>query len=498
MNLDRVIVLNPDYHFKNDTDRVVMYSTKHVFHDSSIDWIGYIHPLQAMILGLFTDSRPIKEHLSDLENHFHLSHDNIVELISPYINNPAPFYTEIGDIKILFPKNVLIPKEIISKESFHYDFDKSVFQCSSIDLSAERMHRSPQSLLFMLTNKCVTKCKYCYADKQKVYKPLNTNKILEIVEEAKKLQMSYIDIIGGEIFCRKDWDIILSKLVEYNLTPNYISTKVPITKTLVERLYKTGYQNVIQISLDSLREDVLQNIICCKAGYIKNILEGIELLQQYGFKIQIDTILTKFNSNQEQLTELFNYIRNIKQLIYWEIRVPEASIYTPNTFKEIKADKKELISICEFIKKTFIPNAKFSIYVSDDVLEDIFQKGTTHDECFKGGTCGILNNRLFVLPDGQVSVCEQLYWHPQFIIGDLNKQTLCEVWNSPKAHALFKIERESFSKQSYCTQCKAFDACNKQHRRCFVKVIKAYGSQNWDFPDPRCQYAPSFNSDLKY
>lgn len=498
MNIDSIIILNPDYHFKNDIDRVVMYSNKQVYHNSSIEWIGYIHPIQAMILGVFTDFKPLKEHLNDLEKHFHLSHEKIVEIISPYISNPEPFYTEIGNVKILFPKNVLIPKDIVADKSIHYDFDMSAFECNSIDLSAERMHRSPQSLLFMLTNECVTQCKYCYADKQKVYKPLNTNKILDIIEEAKKLQLSYIDIIGGEIFCRKDWDIILRKLVEYKLTPSYISTKVPINKNLIEKLHKTGYQNVIQISLDSLNEDVLQNIICCKVGYIKNIQKGIELLQQYGFKIQIDTILTKFNSDQEQLTELFNYISNLKKLIYWEIRVPEASIYTPNTFKEIKADKNKLMSTCKFIKNTLIPHAKFTIYVSDEALEDIYQKGKPSDECFKGGACGILNNRLFVLPDGKVSICEQLYWHPQFIIGDLSKQSLCEVWNSPKALALFKMGKESFNKQSYCSQCKAFDYCNKQHRRCFVKVIKAYGSQNWDFPDPRCQYAPSFTSDLKY
>ena len=73
-------------------------------------------------------------------------------------------------------------------------------------------------------------------------------------------------------------------------------------------------------------------------------------------------------------------------------------------------------------------------------------KGKPNDQCFKGGSCGILENRLFVLPDGKVTLCEQLYWHPQFILGDLKEQTLAEIWQSPRAKALFEWDKLSFGK----------------------------------------------------
>lgn len=139
---------------------------------------------------------------------------------------------------------------------------------------------------------------------------------------------------------QKDWDIILHKLVDSGLTPSYISTKVPINVSIAEKLYKTGYNNVIQISLDILDEDKLIDLIECKKGYLKSIKDGIDILQKYGFKIQIDTILTKHNSNKSDITELYNYIKQIKNLVYWEVRVPEVSIYTPQTFSEIQATKK--------------------------------------------------------------------------------------------------------------------------------------------------------------
>ena len=214
--------------------------------------------------------------------------------------------------------------------------------------------------------------------------------------------------------------------------------------------------------------------------------------------VQIDTILTRQNTSETFIKELFNYIKIIPNLIYWEIRVPEVSIYTPIQFKEIQASKKQINDIGEYIKSVIIPQAKFKIYYSDEAIREEFYNGKITDECFKGGMCGILQNRLFVLPDGKVSVCEQLYWDPQFIIGDLTQQTISEVWNSSKALKLFNMKKNMFRSKSICFNCKSLKSCNMKHRRCFVKIIKAYGIENWDYPDPRCIYAPEIHSDLLY
>lgn len=55
-----------------------------------------------------------------------------------------------------------------------------------------------------------------------------------------------------------------------------------------------------------------------------------------------------------------------------------------------------------------------------------------------------------------------------------------------------------FRSKSICFNCKSLKSCNMRHRRCFVKIIKAYGIENWDYPDPRCIYAPEIHSDLLY
>lgn len=47
-------------------------------------------------------------------------------------------------------------------------------------------------------------------------------------------------------------------------------------------------------------------------------------------------------------------------------------------------------------------------------------------------------------------------------------------------------------------KCSVFENCSKTKRRCAVKVLKAYGRDKWDYPDPRCVLAPEFNSGLEY
>lgn len=105
--------------------------------------------------------------------------------------------------------------------------------------------------------------------------------------------------------------------------------------------------------------------------------------------------------------------------------------------------------------------------------------------------CTANYSSLFVLPDGQVTICEQLYWNPHFIVGDITRQSLAEIWNSEKALNLYYLQQNTLSDKSHCKTCKYFIDCRqKMGGVCWKEVISAYGTENWDFPDPSCPFAP--------
>ncbi len=494
---NKIFVLNPDYHFKNDIDRVALFSGMRVNDYSEKDWSSYIHPLQAMILNSFSEEKSLKDQYNELSSTLSIPVETVETMIKPYMENETSVYTEFAGEEILFPKNVLISRDKLKGARKIECEDYSLFDCENVNLKQDRLHKAPQTMLFMVTSKCVTNCKYCYADRKTKYDQMSTEQILKIIDEAASLKMTNVDVIGGELFCLPDWNVIIKKLVDYHMTPTYISTKCPISRNMVKKLYETGYDDVVQISLDSMRDDVLGNIIGTKTGYVEKIKKTISYLQEYGFQIQIDTILTNLNSSSEELMELYDYIKDIKNFKHWEIRVPEVSIYTPSSFSEVQASKETIKQLGIYIREELIPKSKVKIYYSDQAINDIYGKGKADDLCFEGGRCDILKDRMFVLPDGKVTICEQLYWHPQFIFGDLTKQSIEEVWNSPKAKALFAFHNSDFEDSS-CSNCGILDFCNTNKRRCYVKTVKAYGPENWNYPDPRCEFSPKVESGMIY
>ena len=494
---NKIWVLNPDYAFKNDRDRICMYSLQKRKFDSSVDWIGFVHPTQAMILSLFTDMRPASEIISALAARFSIDENVAFSLIEKYMGNSTPVYTEWQGVKVSFPKNVLIPIDDSSVEP-DYKFDISDLRCDAIDLQPGRMHRAPHSVLWMLTTRCATNCKYCYADRSTPHTPLPTERILELIDDFHRLKIGFVDVIGGEILLHKDWDKIIARLVEKNMEPTYISTKVPLTKEIVERLYATGYRNVVQLSLDSMDDRTLKATIGVGDGYVERVKNAITLLQEYGYPVQIDTVLTSLNANREEIDALYDYIKSIKTLTLWEIRVPELSVYAVASFMEVKADRNQLCEIRDYVKKRIIPTSEKSITFSDDALDKKFRCEGPDNECFHGGACGVLHDKVFILPDGKVSVCEQMYWHKDFIIGDLSSASIEEVWNSDLAQTIYHSPDSMIRDSSPCKKCSEFKDCNDRRRRCVVKVIKAYGRENWDYPDPRCKFAPALINELNY
>ena len=102
------------------------------------------------------------------------------------------------------------------------------------------------------------------------------------------------------------------------------------------------------------------------------------------------------------------------------------------------------------------------------------------------------------MPDGNATICEQLYWLPKFIIGDVSVKSIAEVWSSPAAFRLINLERKDVQKNSICKECRLFEACFNERNRCWVDIIKAYGYDNWDYPDPRCSFAPSMVNNLDF
>lgn len=489
---NEIYVFNSDYVLKNDIYRVILYTKEKTENDSSINWKTVIHPIQAMILSYFSHKRTFNENSTLISNAFSMPYEQVVKMIDPYIENENRIVTKWNGHPIHFPKNVLIKARNINHK--YSNFEVNEFICDKkIDLSTNRFYSGPYMLTLMLTNNCVTKCNYCYADTHTVVKSkIQTERILTLIEEAQSLKMKQINLIGGEIFLYKDWYLVLNKLIECKLIPEYISTKHPLSKDIIDKLKRSNYHNYVQFSLDANSEELLKQSIGVSDNYLSKVKEGLYLLDKSGLKYRIATVLTKINCDFHIINSLYCFIKTLNNVSSWSISPASNSLYINNKeFSNLKSTKAEIDDLFLKIETNIIPNSKFEIILNKPICHKTYYSCELSRKTFKGSACSALNYHLFILPDGQVTICEQLYWDPRFIIGDINNSTIMEVWNSPKALFLSNLEKENIQEASECKRCEIFDTCFKNRNRCWTDVMKAYGKKNWDYPDPRCINAPS-------
>ena len=499
-NENDIFIFNPDYLMRNDSHRVVIFSKSKPNCLSVPNWESFLHPIHAQIFSFFTFNKPLGVTISLLGKYMKRDESVIRKIVFPFIENPLSVYTKYKEEKVKIPRNVIINQNRIAGKVTFLNLNPDIFSCQNIDLITQRLYTSPQLLTFMLNNSCISNCIYCYADtKTKVKKNISTTRMLELIEEAKTLSVRSINLMGGEIFLHPDWRVVLKTLVDCDLPPEYISTKYPLTDKIISSIQKAGFINPIQISLDTCSSDLLQKILSVGRDYLPSVLQGIKELDNTGLEYRINTVLTTYNTEKKEAEKLFQFISQLKNITDWRITPALNSNWIEyEKFKKIKPKKVALEALYTFIEREIIPYSNIPVLLNRMAINSGFHYCTTGSKDFKGMKCTALNSHLFILPDGKATICEQFYWSPQFIVGDLSVNSISNVWNSSATEKLLKLKRVDIQDSSPCKTCKVFESCFNARNRCWVDIVKAYGKENWDYPDPRCVFAPPMINDLQY
>lgn len=492
-NLDTTYSVNPDYLLRHDIHRTFIVSRERATNGSSFSWKSMIHPIQAQLFSFFTHGKSLEASITDLSNHLGTNFENALHLISPYIENEEEFKTVLEEVEFFIPKNFIIQSEETYKS---YQVDD--FSYDSLDFYGKRMYSGPMDVTLMVTNNCATDCIYCYADvKHKVENHLSLDNIKKIIKNAYEMNVNDFGLLGGEIFFYRNWKEIYIELKKHNFFPEILSTKYPLNEEQILFFKEYGI-NKIQISLDSINKQTLLKLLNTRKSYIPKIFNTIALLDKHGFDIQIAITLTKHNGSIDQITEVLDFLSTFKNISQIDIGPAFYSLYLEDNFDQWGMAKEDFDALLNHFMNETEKEFNFDINFDTSYTERGFYscyKGSSH---FPGGACTANRTHLFILPDGKVTICEQLYWNEDFIIGDLTKQTLEEVWNSPKSLKLTKLERSDFSDSSNCKTCYNFSSCHEDVNKCWVDIIKAFGKENWDYPDPRCAYAPKMVNNIQF
>lgn len=479
------VSLNPDYFLKWDIKRVVLYSKSDIHNEGTRNWCSFLHPLHALILGTFACEHNFSKAIELIKKYCAIKVEVIEKFILRLIDNTDFSHLDFDTVHLNLPPNLLLSGKYEHSQHNIQNVIQKVLAIREIDLEEPRLLHTPLKIIWMANNHCPVNCIYCYADVNHKHKELSLERFEQLMTEAKDCNISECEVIGGDFFVKKDWDIYLRCLQNYGFTPPYISTKKALSSKEIQLLIKIGYNGILQFSLDSFSQSDLKDIIHCSDNYLDNVKEMFAILnkeEQLPFKVRVNTVLIARNATERNIQELMLFLSEFRFVVEWEIRFSMPAYSKVNNFL---CGKKQIEQITPFLKE-LAKNKSFAINVIEDgvinnkPLCDLAQADDYDNRC----TANL--RHCFILPDGKVTICERLYWNPLFIIGDLNESTLSEIWNSGKAKKLAYNIKDEIAASSLCYMCDGKNLCYRKNRRCWVDVVNKWGG-NITYPDPICK-----------
>lgn len=493
MNKDSILQINRAYKFHNDLHRIIVTNNNSLLlrnideskYQSGFSWV--MHPLVAYGLSLFNGQRTIADVYGILNLENRCSLDNFCDLVSKITDNPECFYMSLSFGKIEIPKFFLTQYDNRGYRDIMEGININQM-LKNLDVESHRLY-VPTNYTIMNTIACYTDCVYCYADRShSSCKSLSFQRILELLEESSAIGINAVDIDGGDFFMYPQWYELVLAMHKYEYDP-YISTKMPLTESIVEKIVSADIKQV-QLSLDSTNVAELGKMLHVEESYFKKIKKGMDLLELNGIDMIIKPVITKYNDSTKGIEKLISFASKYEHVKSINITPAGQSRFKKNDFYSSIVQLKKLAQKEEEWNDKYGKKVEVLNY---NARKTNAEKQKTFEE---RSICSGNRSSFFVLPDCKVTLCEQLYWHPFFILGDLSRSSIMEVWNSRKALELNSYSKSEVRECSPCKMCDSFNQCRHLLGICWRDAIAAYGDDNYDYPSPDCPMAPQVQNDF--
>lgn len=479
------LAFNPGYRLRQDGNRVVLFGEESRINKTQ-EWFSFIHPYQAQLLSFFKGSELFEIEIAKCAAFFKKNVEDILSIIQPFIENNFWFnYRTKDGSSYSFPKNVLI---YVEKQVASGKINNEFKFLGKPDCETNRL-QFPININLELIMACYTNCEYCYADRSSFngVTHLSTKRILSLIDEAKKEDCFKFDINGGEVLFHKDIYAILQHLVSNGFSP-LVSTKIPLKRDSLKMMKASGIKE-FQISLDAADDLILMDLLHTPMGYLKKIEKTLQDASDLEIGVKINTVLTTKNCNPITIENLIQVLIRYTCIKGIRLNPVGVSLYKDyNSFIKLFPSEADIKII-----ENCIPNwqLKFGINIelSSFDCKNEFTVQYRQQNFHKRTICtGNLWNAV-ILPNGDVTVCEELYMIPEFILGNVCDASLKEVWNGEKALELYYDPLKK-KREGQCSFCDEYKICRTGAGVCWKTILMAYGKDNWHFPDPRCPKAP--------
>ena len=283
---------------------------------------------------------------------------------------------------------------------------------------------------FEVTGRCNLHCKHCanaeWNSPDRINSELKLEEIKRLISEMNALGIQEVTISGGEPFTRRDLFKILECLDNYNIAVRTIITNGTLLNEVVLEDLR-GYQiKGITLSLDGISEK--SHELLRGRGTLKKTFHTLSLLDEYGFKIGISTVVLK--QSLDELLDMYKFLSTYKNVYEWSVNIPVRtgrflkyySQFEPS-FGECLTVIKKLIKM--HLEKKGIRNLFISEFYDDRLLRVKSIKGLDLED----SPCSPhLPYSLYIKPNGDIHSCQPLSVFPEYSkLGNIRTSNLQEM-----------------------------------------------------------------------
>ena len=285
---------------------------------------------------------------------------------------------------------------------------------------------TPIKIQWKITNKCNLKCRHCYLGKLNGFE-LPFEKVDKISNMIIDSNVMEVTLSGGECLTYKGIEKIIKKFlingIKVNVFTNALLLKSILNKIDLDILNKD--ELLFYVSVDGLKDSHEQ--IRGRNTFDKTI-ENIKYAIKKGYPVVTNTVINKVN-----YCDIMDMIILLKQIGVKDVQLSNL-IVQGNADVNLKISLTEQMNLKEKINELYKNHPEFGyIYYSEIPDSDGVRKvyslskgkkkyiGNDNWKC----TAGVA--RVTIDPNGKVYCCPFI---KNSYLGDLNNQSLSEVWDN--------------------------------------------------------------------
>jgi len=316
------------------------------------------------------------------------------------------------------------------------------------------------TLQWHITHRCDLHCRHCYDRSDRSDVKLEQG--LKILDQMRQFCREHhvggqVSFSGGNPFLHPDFPELYQAAHDRNLNVAILGN--PVSEVQIDTILQIAKPSFFQVSLEGLEKHNDQ--IRGKGSY-QSVLEFLELLKKK--KIYSMVMLTLTRGNLDQVLPLAETLRD------------RVNLFTYNRLAMVgegaNLESPQPDEYHRFVIDYLEARRSNPIMAVKDSLINIELEQQQHN-LFGGCTgfgCGAAFNFVSLLPDGQVHACRKF----PSLIGDLNRNTLQQIYHSPDAQKYRQGCHE-------CSACRLRLACGG-----CLAVTHGWGRDPFVERDPDC------------